>query len=167
DGRDTRRRGRRPVGPSLPCRRHHEGAGLARGRSARRARAGLFRRLCQRCARQRAREGALRPIESSPDRSSLQGVRARPPRGLRQGSTDGQATAVDERTPVSIALVDYGAGNLTSVLKAFRAVGADVRLVSQVSELEGARAIVVPGVGHFSVTASLGLDWHTTIRGAL
>ena len=68
---------------------------------------------------------------------------------------------------MSIALVDYGAGNLTSVLKAFRAVGADVRLVSQVPELEGARAIVVPGVGHFSVTASLGLDWHTAIRGAL
>jgi glutamine amidotransferase len=68
---------------------------------------------------------------------------------------------------VSIALVDYGAGNLTSVLKAFRAVGADVRLVSEVSELDGFRAIVVPGVGHFSVTASLGLDWHTAIRGAL
>lgn len=66
-----------------------------------------------------------------------------------------------------IALVDYGAGNLTSVVKAFRAVGADVHLVSDVAELDGARAIVVPGVGHFSATASLGHDWRTAIHAAL
>lgn len=66
-----------------------------------------------------------------------------------------------------IALVDYGAGNLASVLKAFRALGADVRLVSDVSGLAGARGIVVPGVGHFSATASLGHDWRGAIREAL
>lgn len=68
---------------------------------------------------------------------------------------------------MSIALVDYGAGNLTSVLKALKAVGADVRVVSEVEGTEGARAIVVPGVGHFSATASLGPEWRTAIQAAL
>ena len=68
---------------------------------------------------------------------------------------------------MSIALVDYGAGNLTSVLKALKAVGADVRVVSDVEGTEGASAIVVPGVGHFSATASLGPEWRTAIQAAL
>lgn len=68
---------------------------------------------------------------------------------------------------MSIALVDYGAGNLTSVIKAFRAAGADVRVVSTVEGTVGARAIVVPGVGHFSATASLGPEWRSAIQQAL
>lgn len=68
---------------------------------------------------------------------------------------------------MSIALVDYGAGNLTSVIKGFREVGADVRLVSTVEDMAGARAIVVPGVGHFSATASLGPEWRTAVQQAL
>lgn len=68
---------------------------------------------------------------------------------------------------MSIALVDYGAGNLTSVIKAFRAVGAEIVVVSAVEDLEDARAIVVPGVGHFSATASLGPDWRAAIRASL
>jgi glutamine amidotransferase len=65
---------------------------------------------------------------------------------------------------VTIDLVDYGAGNLTSVIKAFRAVGADVRVRTQADDLAGARAIVVPGVGNFHATASLDASWHTAIR---
>jgi glutamine amidotransferase len=68
---------------------------------------------------------------------------------------------------VTIALVDYGAGNLTSVIKAFRAVGAEVEVTGSASALAGARAIVVPGVGNFAATSSLGPDWSTTIRGAV
>jgi glutamine amidotransferase len=68
---------------------------------------------------------------------------------------------------MSIALVDYGAGNLTSVVKAFKAVGADLKVVSTVEDLAGTRAIVVPGVGHFSATASLGPEWRTAIQAAL
>jgi glutamine amidotransferase len=68
---------------------------------------------------------------------------------------------------MTIALVDYGAGNLTSVIKAFKAVGADVHLVSQAADVSDARAIVVPGVGHFSATASLGPEWRSTIGAAL
>ena len=56
---------------------------------------------------------------------------------------------------MTVALVDYGAGNLTSVIKALHAVGADVRLIAAVDGLAGADALVVPGVGNFAATASL------------
>jgi imidazole glycerol-phosphate synthase subunit HisH len=68
---------------------------------------------------------------------------------------------------MSIALVDYGAGNLNSVVKAFKAIGADVRVISAVEDINGARAIVVPGVGHFSATASLGPEWRTAVQASL
>ncbi len=48
-----------------------------------------------------------------------------------------------------IALIDYGAGNLRSVHKALKHLGADVRLVMQSDQMTGARAIVLPGVGAF------------------
>jgi imidazole glycerol-phosphate synthase subunit HisH len=48
-----------------------------------------------------------------------------------------------------IALIDYGAGNLHSVEKALRFLGADVRRVGRASELGEARAAVLPGVGAF------------------
>ena len=48
-----------------------------------------------------------------------------------------------------IALIDYGSGNLRSVEKALRKVGADVRVVRQPGELTDARAVVLPGVGAF------------------
>ena len=48
-----------------------------------------------------------------------------------------------------IALLDYGAGNLRSVQKALRFVGADVRLVQRPDEMKDARAAVLPGVGAF------------------
>ena len=50
---------------------------------------------------------------------------------------------------MTIAIADYGVGNLASVQKAFRAVGHDAELVRDPAELRGARAIVLPGVGHF------------------
>lgn len=62
-----------------------------------------------------------------------------------------------------IALIDYGAGNLTSVRKALLAVGADVRVVGDLAELGTPAAIVVPGVGHFAATGSLGPAWRDAI----
>ena len=47
-----------------------------------------------------------------------------------------------------IALIDYGAGNLTSVKKALAAVGADFFVPNEPGALIGARGVVVPGVGH-------------------
>ncbi len=46
-----------------------------------------------------------------------------------------------------IAVVDYGAGNLRSVIKALAALGADVQTVSDPGQLLQARAVVLPGVG--------------------
>ena len=48
-----------------------------------------------------------------------------------------------------IALIDYGAGNLRSVHKALRFVGADVKLITRPDEFEGISAVVLPGVGAF------------------
>jgi glutamine amidotransferase len=50
---------------------------------------------------------------------------------------------------MAIAIVDYGVGNLASVRKAFRAVGHDAELVRDHGALREARALVLPGVGHF------------------
>ncbi len=76
-------------------------------------------------ARQRAREGDARALEPSQDRGVLQGVCARAAGGVREGRADGEDAAEHEGAAV-IALVDYGAGNLTSVRKALAAVGAEV-----------------------------------------
>lgn len=65
----------------------------------------------------------------------------------------------------AIALVDYGAGNLTSVIKGLAAAGADVHVISAPEALGDPDAIVVPGVGHFAVTASLAGAWRETIFG--
>jgi imidazole glycerol-phosphate synthase subunit HisH len=46
-----------------------------------------------------------------------------------------------------IAIVDYGAGNTRSVLRAFAAVGADATLVASAEGLAAADRLVVPGVG--------------------
>ena len=48
-----------------------------------------------------------------------------------------------------ITLVDYGMGNLRSVLNAFEAVGEKICLTSDPADLQKASAIVLPGVGAF------------------
>ncbi|HMK61351.1 MAG TPA: imidazole glycerol phosphate synthase subunit HisH [Dissulfurispiraceae bacterium] len=48
-----------------------------------------------------------------------------------------------------IAIVDYGMGNIRSVEKGFRKVGADVRITSDPKKIADARGIVLPGVGAF------------------
>ncbi|MEQ1871269.1 MAG: imidazole glycerol phosphate synthase subunit HisH [Vicinamibacterales bacterium] len=58
-----------------------------------------------------------------------------------------------------IALIDYKAGNLTSVRKALAAVGAEFFTPEQASDLERARGIIVPGVGHFGATRALDATW--------
>jgi len=58
-----------------------------------------------------------------------------------------------------IALIDYGAGNLTSVRKGFAAAAADLFSPRDPSELNTATGIVVPGVGNFAATAALEGGW--------
>lgn len=54
-----------------------------------------------------------------------------------------------------IAVIDYKAGNLTSVMKALHAVGADAVATSDPMTVLQADKLVLPGVGHFSVTSFL------------
>jgi imidazole glycerol-phosphate synthase subunit HisH len=63
-----------------------------------------------------------------------------------------------------IALIDYRAGNLTSVRKAFAAIGAELYDPQSSADLGRAAAIVVPGVGHFGATSALDSSWTTAIR---
>jgi imidazole glycerol-phosphate synthase subunit HisH len=63
-----------------------------------------------------------------------------------------------------IALIDYRAGNLTSVRKALSVAGADFFTPDAAAELDTADAVIVPGVGHFKATANLDASWRDTIR---
>jgi glutamine amidotransferase len=51
---------------------------------------------------------------------------------------------------VKIAIVDYGAGNLPSVERALRKLGAATEIATRPDQLSSAKVIVLPGVGHFS-----------------
>jgi imidazole glycerol-phosphate synthase subunit HisH len=55
-----------------------------------------------------------------------------------------------------IAIVDYGAGNLVSVKKAFDWLGHECIVTSDPTQVTKAGKVVLPGVGHFASTASLG-----------
>lgn len=54
-----------------------------------------------------------------------------------------------------IAIVDYKAGNLTSVKKAFDHLGAETIVTSDPTQVSKADKIVVPGVGNFAATETL------------
>ena len=58
-------------------------------------------------------------------------------------------------SPSKIVIVDYGAGNLNSVKKAFDHLGANALLATQPEVIAQADKIVLPGVGHFSALAAL------------
>lgn len=50
---------------------------------------------------------------------------------------------------MKVAIVDYGAGNLPSVERAFAKLGADSERATTPEQIDSAKAIVLPGVGHF------------------
>jgi glutamine amidotransferase len=55
-----------------------------------------------------------------------------------------------------VTVIDYKAGNLTSVLKALHHLGADVVVTDRdISLIESAERLVLPGVGHFAATRRL------------
>lgn len=49
-----------------------------------------------------------------------------------------------------IVIVNYGVGNLDSILRAFKTSGAEVLVSSEVEDLERSDGIVLPGVGSFA-----------------
>ena len=54
-----------------------------------------------------------------------------------------------------IAIIDYKAGNLASVKKAFDHLGAESLVTDDPSVVRAAHKVVLPGVGHFAATAEL------------
>lgn len=50
---------------------------------------------------------------------------------------------------MTIAIVDYGMGNVRSLMNAFEYLGHDVTITDDHAELEAAERIVLPGVGAF------------------
>jgi glutamine amidotransferase len=53
-------------------------------------------------------------------------------------------------TPRPVMIVDYGVGNLFSVVQACRSVGLEARITSQAADLADAPGIILPGVGAFA-----------------
>jgi imidazole glycerol-phosphate synthase subunit HisH len=68
-----------------------------------------------------------------------------------------------------VTVIDYKAGNLTSVLKALRHLGAEAEVTDgDLALVENAERIVLPGVGHFQATERLDATGLTpAIRGAI
>jgi imidazole glycerol-phosphate synthase subunit HisH len=66
-----------------------------------------------------------------------------------------------------IALIDYGAGNLTSVKKALGAIAAEVFVPTSPQEVSHATGVIVPGVGHFGATRAIDAEWTAAILGRL
>lgn len=50
----------------------------------------------------------------------------------------------------TVSIVDYGSGNLFSVVRAFEHVGATARLAQDADAIEHAERLVLPGVGAFA-----------------
>jgi len=49
-----------------------------------------------------------------------------------------------------ISILDYGVGNIFSLTKAFELCGAEVRLISEPSQLKNVDKLILPGVGAFA-----------------
>ena len=46
-----------------------------------------------------------------------------------------------------IAIIDYGVGNLFSLVSSFKAIGADAVITKDVDTIRSADKIILPGVG--------------------
>jgi glutamine amidotransferase len=66
-----------------------------------------------------------------------------------------------------IAIVDYGAGNISSVKKALEHLGVEAQVTADPSVIASARKIIMPGVGHFSRCQSLNEHLRGPVLGAI
>ena len=64
---------------------------------------------------------------------------------------------------MEVRIVDYGLGNLRSVTRGLERAGASVEITDEPSEIEGAEALVLPGVGAFEE----GMEGASEVRDAL
>ena len=68
---------------------------------------------------------------------------------------------------MTIGVIDYGVGNLASVLKAVAFAGGRPERMIEATALVRADAVVIPGVGHFGATQALDDRWRQAIAGAI
>ena len=70
---------------------------------------------------------------------------------------------------MKVSIIDYGAGNLPSVERTLRSLGAETECVTSPMQMATARALVLPGVGHFSafVTGLRERNLTATLRDAI
>lgn len=66
-----------------------------------------------------------------------------------------------------IAIVDYGAGNISSVRKALEHLGAEAQVTSDAAVITAAQKLIVPGVGHFSRCQALNQSMRAPILEAI
>lgn len=66
-----------------------------------------------------------------------------------------------------IAIVDYGAGNISSVRKALEHLQADAQVTSDPLVIATAEKIIIPGVGHFSRCQSLNANLREPVLAAI
>jgi glutamine amidotransferase len=56
---------------------------------------------------------------------------------------------------IPVTVIDYKAGNLTSVVKALRYLDAEVTVTDRAEDVSSAGRVILPGVGHFAATRRL------------
>jgi imidazole glycerol-phosphate synthase subunit HisH len=66
-----------------------------------------------------------------------------------------------------IAIVDYGAGNISSVKKAVEHLGVQAQVTSDAAVIALAHKIVVPGVGHFCRCETLNVNLRASVLDAI
>ena len=66
-----------------------------------------------------------------------------------------------------IAIVDYGAGNISSARKALEHLGADAQVTSDPSVIAATQKLIVPGVGHFTRCQALNQSMRAPILEAI
>ena len=66
-----------------------------------------------------------------------------------------------------IAIVDYGAGNISSVKKALEHLGAAAQVTANPEVVAAAQKIVVPGVGHFRRCQALNQNLRVCVLAAI
>src|SRR6202043_1021279 len=76
------------------------------------------------------------------------------------GSPIAQSPAEHEGTAVNVTLIDYGAGNVPSVERALRRLGAQVESTNLPEKIARAHCLVLPGVGHCAALIAA-LDAHS------
>ena len=68
---------------------------------------------------------------------------------------------------MKVAVVDYQAGNLKSVMKGLSAANARPFLTADPAQIACADGVVIPGVGHFGATTAIGAAMRDAIHAAV